>query len=54
MGKDVTGAVTTPDQTRAFSKALLRDLRALERMLKEGRIESGVRPYLSSRPFTSA
>jgi len=43
MGQDVTGAVTTPQQTRAFSKALLRDLRALERMLSEGRIESGVR-----------
>lgn len=43
MGQDVTGAVTTPEQTRAFSKALLRDLRALERMLSEGRIESGVR-----------
>lgn len=43
MGQDVTGAATTPEQTRAFSKALLRDLRALERMLGEGRIESGVR-----------
>src|SRR6056297_567983 len=42
MGKDVTGAATTPDQTRAFSKALLRDLRALERMLAEGLIESGI------------
>jgi CBS domain-containing protein/gamma-glutamylcysteine synthetase len=43
MGQDVSGATTTPDQTRAFSKALLRDLRALERMLSEGRFESGVR-----------
>ncbi len=43
MGQDITGATTTPEQTRAFSKALLRDLRALERMLAEERIESGVR-----------
>jgi CBS domain-containing protein/gamma-glutamylcysteine synthetase len=43
MGQDITGATTTPEQTRAFSKALLRDLRALERMLSEERIESGVR-----------
>ena len=43
MGQDVNGALTTPDQTRAFSKALLRDLRALERMLDEGLIESGMR-----------
>lgn len=43
MGQDVTGTRTTPEQTRAFSKALLRDLRALEHMLSEGLIESGVR-----------
>ncbi|MEX2466965.1 MAG: CBS domain-containing protein [Gemmatimonadota bacterium] len=43
MGQDVTGATTTPEQMRAFSKALLRDLRALERMLAENLIESGVR-----------
>ena len=43
MGQDVNGVTTTPDQTRAFSKALLKDLRALERMLAEGRLESGVR-----------
>lgn len=43
MGQDVNGVTTTPDQTRAFSKALLRDLRALERMLAEERFESGVR-----------
>jgi CBS domain-containing protein len=39
----VSGATTTPEQIRSFSKALLRDLRALERMLAEGRIERGVR-----------
>lgn len=43
MGQDVNGVTTTPEQTRAFSKALLKDLRALERMLAEGRFESGVR-----------
>lgn len=43
MGQDVSGTRTTPEQTRAFSKALLRDLRALERMLSDGLIESGVR-----------
>ncbi len=43
MGQDVDGAMRTPDEIRAFSKALLRDLRALERMLAEGRFESGVR-----------
>lgn len=43
MGQDVSGAESTPGQTRAFSKALLRDLRALDRMLAEGLIESGVR-----------
>jgi len=43
MGQDVSGAATTPAETRVFSKALLRDLRALERMLREGRLESGVR-----------
>lgn len=43
MGQNVNGLTTTPDQTRAFSKALLRDLRALERMLAEGLFESGVR-----------
>ena len=43
MGQDVDNVATTPEETRAFSKALLRDMRALERMLAEGRFESGVR-----------
>jgi CBS domain-containing protein len=43
MGQDVTGEKTGPDAGRAFTKALLRDLRALEQMLKDGMIESGVR-----------
>jgi len=43
MGQDVSGGESSPEQMRAFSKALLRDLRALERMLSEGCLESGVR-----------
>lgn len=34
-----------PEAIRAFTKALLRDLQALERMLGEGLIESGVRRF---------
>ena len=43
MGQDVTGEKTGPEAVRAFTKALLRDLRALEQMLRDGMIESGVR-----------
>jgi len=43
MGQDVSGQAQTPAQTRAFTKALLRDLQALEQMLGDGLIESGVR-----------
>ena len=43
MGQDVSGQARTPAETRAFSKALLRDLRALEEMLAQGLFESGVR-----------
>ncbi|MDH5589583.1 MAG: hypothetical protein OEZ37_06010 [Gemmatimonadota bacterium] len=32
-----------PDANRRFTKALLRDLQALEEILREGRIETGVR-----------
>jgi CBS domain-containing protein/gamma-glutamylcysteine synthetase len=32
-----------PPQARAFTKALLRDLQALERMLQDGMIESGIK-----------
>jgi CBS domain-containing protein len=35
----------TPDEIRAFTKALLVDLQALEEMLREGKIESGVRRF---------
>ena len=43
MGQDISGEFQGPEATRAFTKALLRDLQALEQMLKQGRIESGVR-----------
>jgi CBS domain-containing protein len=43
VGQDVTGLAHTPAQTRAFTKALLRDVQALERMLEEGSFETGVR-----------
>ncbi|MDX1647739.1 MAG: CBS domain-containing protein [Longimicrobiales bacterium] len=43
MGQDITGRDRSPADTRAFSKALLRDVLALERMLKEGLFESGIR-----------
>jgi len=38
-------AVTSDSSVRVFTKALLKDLQALERMLKEGLIESGVRRF---------
>lgn len=43
MGQDITGGDTGPDASRNFTKNLLRDLRALEQMLQDGMIESGVR-----------
>ena len=43
MGQDITGGNTGPDASRNFTKNLLRDLRALEQMLRDGMIESGVR-----------
>lgn len=43
MGQDVSGLTQTAAQTRAFTKALLRDVQALERMLAEGMFETGVR-----------
>ena len=43
MGQDVSGQTRTPAQTRAYTKALLRDLQALERMLAEGCFETGIR-----------
>ncbi len=43
MGQDVSGQAMTPANTRAFTKALLRDLLALERMVADGLFETGVR-----------
>jgi len=43
MGQDISGRPQTPAQTRAYTKALLRDLQALERMLDEGLFETGIR-----------
>jgi len=43
MGQDVSGEPTGPEAVRAFTRALLRDLQALEQMLRRGMFESGVR-----------
>jgi CBS domain-containing protein len=43
MGQDISGQDQTPARTRAFTKALLRDLQAFERMLDEGLFETGIR-----------
>lgn len=43
MGQDITGQARTPADTRAFTKALLRDIRALERMLRDRAFETGIR-----------
>ena len=42
MGQDLVPE-QTPESVRAFTKALLTDLTALERMLAEEMFESGVR-----------
>lgn len=42
MGQDFVPE-QTPDAVRSFTKALLRDLKAMERMLAENQFESGVR-----------
>lgn len=44
MGQDV-GSEQSPEAIRAFTKALLRDVHALERMLDEGMIETGIRRF---------
>ena len=44
MGQAV-GTQTDEGSVRVFTKALLKDLQALERMLDEGLIESGVRRF---------
>lgn len=64
MGQDISGKPRTPADTRNFTKALLRDVQALERMLAEGRFETGIRRIgaeqelfvvnAASRPATKA
>ena len=43
MAQQDVGQASTPEQLRAFIKSLLNDLRALEKMIASGMIESGVR-----------
>ncbi len=43
MGQDISGEPRGPEATRAFTRALLRDLQALERMIEHGVIETGIR-----------
>lgn len=50
MGVDLAPK-TSPDAIRVFTRALLRDLQALERLLEEGRIESGVRRFGAEQEF---
>ena len=44
MGLDVAPQ-TSPEAIRKFTRALLRDVQAMERMLEEGLIESGIRRF---------
>ena len=43
MGRDVSGERAPPESVRAFTKALLRDLQALEQMVDRDLFEKGVR-----------
>ena len=43
MGQDIASDKRRPDAARAFTKALLRDLHALEHMIEQGMVEAGVR-----------
>ena len=44
VGADVEPDLS-PEAIRGFTRAILRDLQALEKMLAEGMIESGVRRF---------
>ena len=44
MGQDVVPK-TSPEAIRTFTRALLRDMQALDRLLSEGLIESGIRRF---------
>ncbi len=50
MGVDLKPQ-TSPEAIRVFTRALLRDLQALERLLADGRIESGVRRFGAEQEF---
>lgn len=50
MGQDLVPE-QNPDSVRSFTRALLRDLQALERMLDSGMIESGVRRIGAEQEF---
>ncbi|MEX2525995.1 MAG: glutamate-cysteine ligase family protein [Gemmatimonadota bacterium] len=45
MGQTAAAGSDDADVSRAFTRSLLDDLRVLERMIKQGRIESGVRRF---------
>lgn len=45
MGLQNVGEDTTSEEIRRFTRALLRDLKALETMLERGMIESGIRRF---------
>ncbi len=45
MGQEVNEPNLEPEAIRTFTKAVLNDLRALERMLRDGLIESGIRRF---------
>lgn len=50
MGKDLASE-QSPGSARSFTRSLLRDLQALEQMLEEGMIESGVRRIGAEQEF---
>ena len=50
MGVDVAPK-RTPEAIRIFTRALLRDLQALERILADGMIESGIRRFGAEQEF---
>jgi CBS domain-containing protein/gamma-glutamylcysteine synthetase len=45
LGQDIQNPDLRPEAIRSFTKSILRDLRALELMLKDGWIEEGVRRF---------
>lgn len=43
MGRDISGELSPPESVRAFTRALLRDLQALEHMVDAGMFDTGTR-----------